>query len=179
MVKGFMNTLSNPTPKAMNWVGVVLLALMFWFSSSLLMDFVIMPGLFVSGMMSQPDFGSAGYALFWVFNRVEIVCGALVLTGLLISRHFRSEDDVIVSGLRSRWAMELAVGLLAISLMFTYWLSPAMGALGASVDAFQPSAAVPSGMNQLHGLYWALEAFKLLGCGVLLKLYFQDQARTL
>jgi hypothetical protein len=174
-----MNALLNPTPKATNWVGIVLFALMFWLSSSLLMDFVVMPGLFVSGMMSQPDFGSAGYGMFWVFNRVELVCGALVLTGLLVSRHFRQEDDVLESGLRSRWAVELSVGLLAIALLFTYWLSPTMGALGASVDALAASDTLPTGMNQLHAFYWGLEAIKLLGCATMLKLYFQDQAPSL
>jgi hypothetical protein len=29
-------------------------------------------------------------------------------------------------------------------------------------------------MDQLHGLYFALEGLKLLGCGLLLKFYFQD-----
>ncbi|MFH7245432.1 MAG: DUF4149 domain-containing protein [Spirulina sp.] len=168
-----MSTLSNPSLKSINWFGVVLFSLMFWFSASLLMDFVVMPGLFVTGMMSQPDFGTAGYSLFWVFNRLELVCGALLLTGLLVTHQGRTDQTVMDSGIRSRWAIELAMGLLAIVLVFTYALTPAMGALGVSLNAFEP-AAVPAGMDQLHLLYFGLEALKLIGCGLLLKLYFHD-----
>ncbi len=169
-----MSTLSNPSLKSINWFGVVLFSLMFWFSASLLMDFVVMPGLFVTGMMSQPDFGTAGYSLFWVFNRLELVCGALLLTGLLVAHQGRTDQTVMDSGIRSRWAIELAMGLLAIVLVFTYALTPAMGALGVSLNAFETAAALPEGMNQLHLLYFGLEALKLIGCGLLIKLYFHD-----
>ncbi|MFZ4640707.1 MAG: DUF4149 domain-containing protein [Nodosilinea sp.] len=169
-----MQSLSTPTPRSINWVSVFLFALMFWFSSSLLMDLVVMPGLFVSGMLTQPDFGPAGYTLFWLFNRLELVCGALVLTGLLVNRQSRSTHGVMVSGLRSRWAVEVALVLLAIALVVTYGLSPAMGALGLALNPFDSTPVLPEGMNQLHGLYFGLEALKILGCGALLKFYFQD-----
>jgi hypothetical protein len=48
-----------------------------------------------------------------------------------------------------------------------------MGALGVSLNAFEP-ATLPVGMNQLHLLYFGLEALKLVGFGLLLKLYFHD-----
>ena len=169
-----MNSLSAPHPKATNWVALVLIALMFWFSGSLLLDLVIMPGLFVSGMMSQPGFGPAGYGLFWVFNRLELVCAALILTGLLAHRQGDAGDGIAVSGLRSRWAMAVALSLLAIGLAFTYLLTPAMGALGVDLNPFATRFALPGGMDQLHALYFALEGLKLLGCGLLLKFYFQD-----
>jgi hypothetical protein len=170
-----MNTFSTPIAKPINWVGVVLLTLVFWLSSSLLMDFVIMPGMFVSGMMTQPDFGTAGYSLFWVFNRLELVCGALILTGLLVHRQVKRDRGTMVSGVRSRWAVEIAMALLAITLVLTYGLSPAMGGLGITLNLFEPSH-VPATMDRLHGLYFGLEALKLLGCGLLLKLTFQDLA---
>ncbi|MFM7471397.1 MAG: hypothetical protein ACKO5P_07835 [Nodosilinea sp.] len=151
---------------------------MFWFSSSLLMDLVIMPGLFVSGMLTRPDFGPAGYTLFWLFNRLELLWAALVLTGLLVNRQFRSAEGVVVSSLRSRWAVEIALVLLAIALVVTYVLSPAMGALGLTLNPFEATAVLPEGMNQLHGLYFGLEAFKLLGCGALLKFYFQGLGQS-
>lgn len=169
-----MNSLSTPHLKATNWMALVLVALMFWFSSSLLLDLVIMPGLFVSGMMSQPGFGSAGYGLFWIFNRLELVCAALILTGLLAHRQRYTVEGIVVSGLRSRWAMEVALGLLAIGLVFTYLLTPAMGALGVDLNPFASRFALPVGMDQLHALYFALEGLKLLGCGLLLKFYVQD-----
>lgn len=169
-----MNTLSNPATKSTNWFGIVLVSIMFWLSSSLLIDFVVMPGLFFSGMMSQPDFGSAGYALFWVFNRIELVCAAVIVSGLLIARYFRTDHDVIISGIRSRWALEIAALLLAIALTLTYWLSPAMGALGISLDVLNGSYAVPAEMTRLHVAYWGLESLKLIGCGILLRLALQD-----
>ncbi|MGG6241135.1 hypothetical protein ACQ4N7_21130 [Nodosilinea sp. AN01ver1] len=174
-----MNTLSHPTAARPNrWVGAVLFALMFWFSSSLLMDFVIMPGLFVGGMMNQPDFGPTGYAMFWVFNRLELLCVSVILTGLLVARQARREQDVIASGFRSRWATEIAVVLLGITLVLTYAIAPAMGALGASLDPFATSTAIPPAMDQMHGLYFGLEAVKLLGCGLLLSLFYGDFSRT-
>ncbi|WP_035984538.1 hypothetical protein [Leptolyngbya sp. KIOST-1] len=175
-----MNTLSHTTAvRPSRWVGAVLFALMFWFSSSLLMDFVIMPGLFLGGMMSQPDFGPTGYAMFWVFNRIELLCVGVILTGLLVTHQARRrEQDVMVSGIRSRWATEIAVALLAITLVLTYAIAPAMGALGASLDPFATTAAVPAAMDHMHGLYFALEALKLLGCGALLSLFYVDLSRT-
>jgi hypothetical protein len=173
-----MTTLSNPTPKTTPWVGAVLFALMFWFSSSLLMDFVVMPGLYVSGMMSQPDFGSAGYAMFWVFNRLELLCAAVVVTGLLVARQTHREKAVIVSGFCSRWALELGLGLLAITLVMTYAIAPAMAALGAALDPFATTLAVPAEMDQMHGLYFALDALKLLGCAGLLTLFYRDMSQA-
>ncbi|WOD40040.1 DUF4149 domain-containing protein [Nodosilinea sp. E11] len=174
-----MNTLSNPAAaRPTRWVGAVLFALMFWFSSSLLMDFVIMPGLFVGGMMSQPDFGSTGYAMFWVFNRLELLCAGVILTGLLVARQSRPQRPVVASGLRSRWAMELGLGLLAVTLVLTYAVAPAMGALGTALDPFATTLEVPAAMNQMHGLYFGLEALKLLGCGALLSLLYGDLSRA-
>jgi hypothetical protein len=173
-----MNTLSHPTAHSTRWVGAVLFALMFWFSSSLLMDFVIMPGLFVGGMMSQPDFDSAGYAMFWVFNRLELLCAGVILTGLLVARQSRPQPPVIASGLRSRWAMELGLGLLAIILVLTYAVTPAMAALGAGLDPFAATVEVPAAMDPMHGLYFGLEALKLLGCAALLSLLYGDLSRA-
>lgn len=173
-----MNSLSHPIAKPTPWVGAVLFALMFWFSSSLLMDFVIMPGLFVGGMMSQPDFGSAGYAMFWVFNRLELLCAGVILTGLLAARQSRPQRPVVASGLRSRWAVEIGLGLLALTLVLTYAIAPAMAALGASLDPFAATVEVPGAMNQMHGLYFGLEAVKLLGCGALLSLLYGDLSRA-
>ena len=178
-----MNTLSNPranisAANPTRWVGAVLFALMFWFSSSLLMDFVIMPGLFVGGMMSQPDFGLAGYAMFWVFNRLELLCAAVIVTGLLVARQARTQKPVMASGLLSRWAIELGLGLLALTLVLTYAITPAMGALGAALDPFAATVEVPAAMGTMHGLYFGLEVLKLLGCGALLSLLYSDLSRA-
>ncbi|HEY9736762.1 MAG TPA: hypothetical protein V6D06_10785 [Trichocoleus sp.] len=167
-------TLSSYLPaKPANWHGFVLFAIAFWLSSSLLLDFLVMPGLFVSGMMTQDSFSTAGYSLFWLFNRVEILCGAIVLTGLLVLRQQRSESGILVSGTRSRWSLGLAMLLLGITLAYTYVLTPTMSSLGLPLNLFEPQE-VPALMNQMHALYWALEMLKLGACGLLLRLCYSD-----
>jgi len=159
--------------KPSRWQTLVLWALGFWLSSSLILDFVFMPGLYVSGMMESPDFTAAGYTLFWGFNRVEILCAALILTAILVLRQ-RQRRNIMVSGSRSRWAVELAGGLLLIPVIYAYGLTPAMSAVGMPLDA-APLAVAPA-MNQLHGLYWGLECLKLLAGFALLRLCYSDLA---
>lgn len=168
-----MTFISPLTFKPKRWHNSVLFTVAFWLSSSLLIDFLIMPGLFASGMMNQSNFGTTGYSLFWLFNRLELLCGAFILTGLLALRHQRVESKVFVSGVRSRWSLELAIGLLSIALIYTYFLTPTMGALGVSLDPFQPQE-IPGSMGQMHAFYWLLEAAKLAGSGVLLRLCYSD-----
>lgn len=151
--------------------GLVFFAAAFWLSSSLLLDVLIMPCLYVTGMMQQADFGSAGYSLFWTFNRIELLCAALILSGLLALRWPRNRGQdhrVMVSTMRSRWALEAGLLLFGIALAYTYALTPTMGALGISLNAFQPQA-VPTAMTGLHGLYWGLELVKLAAVGWLLQ----------
>jgi Domain of unknown function (DUF4149) len=173
-----MTTFSSVTNKPARWHNWVLLAAAFWLSGSLLVDFLVMPSLFISGMMNQETFSSAGYSLFWLFNRLELLCGAVILTGLLVLRYGRNSFGVLVSGSRSRWSLELGVLLMAIALLYTYVLTPTMGALGMPLDLLQP-AAVPAAMDQMHGLYWALEMLKLLSCGLLLRLCYSDVQASL
>ncbi|MCU0552079.1 MAG: DUF4149 domain-containing protein [Leptolyngbya sp. Prado105] len=144
-----------------NWRRVLSLVLAFWLSSSLLLDFVIMPSLFAAGMMSQPDFATAGYGIFWIFNRLELLCAAVVLTGILVQQ--QSEKTPV--------SITLAGILFAIALICTYFLSPQMSSLGLNLNLFAP-AHVPSGMNQLHVGYWLLESCKLLTGVWLLKREF-------
>ncbi|HEY9763524.1 MAG TPA: DUF4149 domain-containing protein [Trichocoleus sp.] len=164
---------SNLNVKPPSWHSIVLFSAAFWLSSSLLIDFLIMPGMFFSGMMSQSNFGTAGYSLFWLFNRLEILCGALILTGILVLRQQRAESGVFVSGTRSRWSLELGAFLLGIALLYTYLLTPTMSALGMPLDLFQPEG-IPDGMNQMHAFYWALETLKLAGTACLLNLCYSD-----
>lgn len=131
--------------------------LAFWLSSSILLDFVVMPNMYAAGMMAQPGFATAGYQLFEVFNHLEVVCAALILTGILIVR-----------SAGTRWPIYLAVGLLAITLIYTYGLTPEMSALGLQLDQFQVREA-PALMNQMHSGYWLLEALKLGMTATLLK----------
>lgn len=164
-----MTALAHSIFKRPTWRTVTIAALAFWLSGSLVLDLIIMPTFYATGMMSQADFATAGYSIFGVFNRVEVLCAAVVLTGVLVlqkSVEFaaRSTQEAL-----EKWAPILATGLLAIALLYTYWLAPEMGALGLQLNPFEPTAEIPAAMNQLHGSYWSLEVLKLAFGATLLR----------
>lgn len=152
---------SKANLKSVNWHKTFILVLAFWISSSVLLDFVVMPSLFAAGMMTQPGFASAGYGIFWVFNRLELLCAAFVLTAILVRQQFE----------KTPISLSLAGFLFAITIALTYFLSPQMSAIGLNLNLFEP-AQTPAGMNQLHITYWILEAAKLFAGGWLIKREF-------
>ena len=156
--------------KNLKWQTIVLSALAFWLSAILLLDLVIMPSLYTAGMMSTPGFATAGYSLFWLFNRIELLCAALAMTGLLVV--FRTHQ---ISDRKSRIAIILSVILLAVALIDTYGLTPQMSAMGLEMDLFEPAGELPTAMIQMQLGYWALEAIKLVACGGILKLCYRSQ----
>ncbi len=164
-----MNTISSFGIKRPIWQNVVLLTLGFWLSASLILDWVIMPSLYLSGMMTQAGFATAGYVIFWNFNRLELLCAGLVLAGVLA-----------LSKSQSHWRISsvvLSVLLLAISLVSTYFLTPQMSAIGMQLNLFQTAAEIPANMNMLHGGYWLLEAVKLVAGGTLLAWCWQNNSQ--
>jgi len=153
-----MNTISNFGYKRPSWQNIVILTLGFWLSATLIIDWVIMPSLYVSGMMSQASFAQAGYTIFWNFNRIELLSAGLVLTGVLALN--KKENKLY-------WGMVfLAILLLAICLTDTYILTPQMSAIGLQMNLLQTNnVEIPSTMNMMHGGYWVLELIKLVaGC---------------
>ncbi|MBE9177702.1 DUF4149 domain-containing protein [Oculatella sp. LEGE 06141] len=152
------------------WQTIVTGTLAFWLSSSLLLDFVVMPGMYTAGMMTEPGFATAGYSIFWIFNRIELVCAAIALTGLLVLRTTRPTVNQLTA-----FALGLGLFLFAVSLIYTYGLTPEMSALGLQLDLFQPSAEVPAAMDQMHQEYWLLELLKLGASGALLGLCWNKQ----
>ncbi len=144
------------------WPRIVTVILAFWISSSLLLDLVIMPTLYMSGMMAGSDFAIAGYDLFWVFNRIELLCAAIVVTGLLVQQQLKSK------GHRAYGKFFLGCLMLAITLACTYGLTPNMSALGVQLDLYKAGVEIPAAMNIFHFGYWVLEAFKLIAGGRLL-----------
>lgn len=150
------------------WHVIVLLTLVFWLSGSLILDLVIMPGMYVAGMMSTPDFATAGYSIFWMFNRVEILCAAMVLTGVFALR------QLIHPGRSGQWAIALAGAMMAIALTATYWLTPAMGALGIHLNGLEAAASVPATMDLMHGSYFGLECLKIVIGSALAVLCFRS-----
>lgn len=164
-----MTAITDLGLKRTPWHTIVIFTVAFWLSSSLILDLVIMPSLYATGMMSQAGFATAGYTIFWIFNRLELLCAALALTGVLVLR--RTE---IMSRLARPKVLVLSLLLLAIALIYTYFLTPEMSAVGMQLNLFDTTTEVPATMNQLHGSYWVLEAVKLLGCGAMLSWYYRD-----
>jgi Domain of unknown function (DUF4149) len=152
------------------WQAIVMVALIFWLSGSVIIDLVIMPSLYASGMMVSADFAAAGNLMFWGFNRVELICSGLVATGLMVLSNLMGD-----AGKRSRTAIVLSLVLLAIALIDTYGLTPQMSALGIQLNLFDSAAEVPAGMNSLHQGYFVLEALKLSVGGTLLGWCYQNQ----
>jgi len=158
----------HPTPsldRSSIWRTTLVLVLPFWLGGSLLLDGLVMPALYASGMMAEPGFASAGYSLFWLFNRLELICAATVLSGVLALRFSRhplkrpGQLTLVFAGL-----------LFAIALLDTYALTPSMSALGLHLN-WLTASEVPPSMNGLHFSYWGLELVKLSVCGMLLWIY--------
>jgi hypothetical protein len=151
------------------WQAIVMVALIFWLSGSLILDFVIMPSLYVAGMTSSSGFAAAGNLMFWGFNRVELLCAASTATGLMVLSNLAGDW-----GSRRRTAIILSLVLLAIALIDTYALTPHMSALGIQLNLFEPAAEVPTGMNLLHQSYFGLEVLKLALGGALLNWCYRN-----
>lgn len=156
----FMTTISTIEFRRSSWQTAVLFALGFWLSASLVLDWVIMPSLYVSGMMSQDSFTTVGYVIFWAFNRLELLFAAVVLTGVLAWRkiHYQWHTNSLL----------LAVILFAIAIFNTYLLTPQMCAMGIHLNLFDTVSTIPTEMNLLHGSYFFLEVIKLVVGGTLL-----------
>jgi len=145
------------TGPVLSWQSVVLFGLTIWLSCSVLLDVVVMPSLYATGMMDQAGFATAGYSIFWVFNRIELVFAALVLTGVLALFFLLQPTHPV-----GRGAIALAIFLLAVPLIYTYALMPNMSALGLELAPFSLPDQFASAMGHLHRDYFGLEALKLM-----------------
>lgn len=149
------------------WHLCVVSTLALWLSGSLFLDFLVLPSLYWAGMMSQSEFATVGYALFGNFNRFELLCGAIVLSGFLWKQQLpRVQREAILRNI------PLALTTVAIALTFTYILAPQMSAMGLNLQDGSESL-IPTAMNQLHLLYWGLEIVKLGCLGLLLQRSFR------
>ena len=128
----------------------------FWLSSSLILDLVIMPSLWATGMMESSGFASAGYSIFWIFNRVELLCAAAAMSSIFALGIIQPAS--IFAGRKMQVG---AVMLLAIALSYTFFLTPYMSSLGLDLDIFAVTKSLPVEMNQMHSIYWVLEASKV------------------
>jgi hypothetical protein len=154
------------------WLTIAAAVVGFWLSASLLLDFIIMPSMYMSGMMTSSGFGIVGYTLFSVFNRMELLCGAATLClGLwLWQSTLLDQKQKIEAGVSTAL-------LLIIALCYTFILTPQMSGLSVDLHSIDSLSLVnggledlqmhstipqvPAGMNQMHVIYWGLEALKI------------------
>jgi hypothetical protein len=164
-----MNAAFGTKSKKLDWQTIAMCALGFWLSGSLLLDFVIMPGLSAAGMMSQANAATVGYSLFWIFNRIELLCAALVLTSFLA---LRGTSNLYLQV--RRWSILLSVALLSIALIYTYIMTPQMTALALQLNLLEPVSGMAQGMMPMLEGYWMLEAVKLAAVTALLGWCYRD-----
>jgi hypothetical protein len=153
------------------WQNIAIGTLGFWLSGSLILDFVIMPTMWTTGMMESSGFASASYSIFWIFNRVELVCAAVALSSILAL----IEVSVLnVDTNRKLFAGAIAIVLIALS--YTFILTPYMSGLGINLDILAPQNSMPAEMDQMHAIYWVLEASKIGIMGMLMSLCDRSNA---
>ncbi|MEW6494992.1 MAG: DUF4149 domain-containing protein [Cyanobacteriota bacterium] len=168
-----MNAVFDNGLKRPAWHTVAMFALGFWLSGSLIVDFVLMPTLSTTGMMNQASFATAGYSIFWIFNRIELLCAGVVLASLLALRG----TSHLYHHVR-RWSIFLSVVLLTIAIIYTYIMTPQMSALAIQLNAFEPVTGMPAGMMSMQEGYWLLEVIKLVAGGMVLSWCYRDFRRV-
>ncbi|RMF26622.1 MAG: hypothetical protein D6756_03365, partial [Cyanobacteria bacterium J083] len=141
-----------------NWWITITLLLVFWLSSSIIIDLVIMPSLSATGMMDTEGFASAGYLIFGVFNRLELLSAAVVLAGFLAFTR-----NHILTKTKENLSIILAALLLVIVVVYTYILTPEMAGWAMNLNLFQDSEKeiMPQAMANLQQIYWFLEVIKM------------------
>ncbi len=154
------------------WQNIAIGSLGFWLSGSLILDLVVMPTMWATGMMESSGFASASYSIFWIFNRVELVCAAVALSTIWALCQVNQSS---VETNRKMFAGALM--LMTIALTYTFILTPYMSGLGFDADIFATTKSLPAEMNQMHSIYWVLEASKLAIVGMLLSLCDRSTAQ--
>ncbi len=147
---------------AKRWQNIAVGSLGFWISGSLILDFVVMPTLWATGMMESSGFASASYSIFWIFNRVELLCAAAVVSSIW------ALCEVSRSSINRRQLLAGSLMLMAIALSFAFVITPYMSGLGLNLDILTQAKSIPAEMDQWHSIYWVLEASKLGIAGLLL-----------
>lgn len=169
-----MNTFFSRPFQQLNWSAIIMFALGFWLSSSLVFDCLVIPGLLSSGMMNQDGFASAGYTIFGTFNHVELICAALVLAGSLVWNYSSSLGQIKIDR-----SVLFAGILLAIAIIYTYILTPQMSAWGMSLNSSESLGEIAMPMRTMHIAYWSLEVTKLIIATILLSRFYRSSCRLI
>ena len=164
-----MKAISSRSSNSVSWSTAIMLTLGFWLSGSLILDFLIVPGMLTTGMMNEPGFASAGYTIFGAFNHVELLCAATVLAGCLVYRFSDLFNQRV-----SYKSVIMATILLLIALVYTYVLTPQMSSMGMSLDLFATAKVMPPAMKFAHVSYWGLEVVKLIAASALLRSFYRN-----
>ena len=164
-----MQAISPRDSKSVNWSTVIMFALGFWLSGSLVFDLLVVPGMLTTGMMNEPGFASAGYVIFGTFNHIELLCAATVLAGCLVYRYGGEAASKI-----DNKSIFLAGALLFIALAYTYVLTPQMSSLGMPLDMFAAAKVMPAAMTPMHIAYWSLEVIKFAAAASLLRFFYRN-----
>lgn len=159
---------TSPRNSKIDWSTIIMFALGFWLSGSFIFDFLVVPGMLTTGMMSESGFASAGYVIFGSFNHLEVLCAASVLAGCFVYRYGYGLKSKI-----SNKSIAIATVLFAIALAYTYIFTPLMSSAGMPLDMFALPEAT-STMTGMHVVYWSLEVIKLVAAAVLLRTFYRN-----
>lgn len=163
-----MNSSTKRLNFSFDWNAIVMVVLGFWLSASFALDVIVVPVLSSTGMMADTGFISAGYVLFGVFNRIELVCAATVLAAFFAFRFDERFGDR-----QSTNSLIIASGLLNIALIYTYLITPQISGWGLEMEAISTLQTMPTAMVWWHGLYWGLEVVKFVLGFTLLRWCYQ------
>jgi hypothetical protein len=170
-----MNRTARLAIARIDWPLMVMGTLSLWLSSSLLVDLLVIPSLSAAGMMSQPGFISAGHLLFSIFNHLEMIFAGIILSGCFcLQQQEFFHNTSLFHNTSQRLSGVFAVLLLAIALIYTYGLTPAITDLGFDMASFNSTGEMPATMMPLHWAYWGLELVKLTLGVTLLRWCYQS-----
>jgi hypothetical protein len=159
-----VQTASAPTRSLLSYRALVFV-LALWLGGSALLDFVVMPTFYFTGMMASARFASASESLFLTFNNLEIILGAIVIA-------VRAQCQKSHGGFYRRLGvLGLPMVMLTVALLYRYLLTPQMAGMGVSLD-WMSESTIPTGMMMMHAAYWLLEGGKLMAGVVLLNRCF-------
>ena len=164
-----MNRTARLAIAVIDWPLLVMGTLALWLSGSLLVDLLVVPSLSAAGMMSQPGFINAGHLFFSIFNHLEMLLASIILSGC-----FCLQQQGFFQNTSQRLSGVFAVLLLAIALIYTYGLTPAITDLGFDMASFNGTGEMPVTMMPLHWAYWSLELVKLTLGVTLLRWCYQS-----
>lgn len=155
-------------------VAAIATILLVWLGACTLVDGVMMPTMSASGMAKQSGFAAAGYQFFSTFNQLELLAGAIALTGVLVAW----KQDVFREG-AAKLSLMLASGLLVVAGIDTL-LTPYISGVALNLDTLPATvsmaAPLSADMMMLQGAYWGVEVVKIAIALSMLVLCWQTTA---